>query len=64
MTVFVTLDIFQGVIGNVKVFLTPESAKLMEDKWLEENRIKDKSDRELKEKSGIEFHVMECDLKP
>ena len=64
MTVFVTIEAFQGIVGGVTVFLTPESAKQAEDRWLEKNGVKDKICREAKAKNGTEFLVMESELKP
>ena len=64
MTVFVTIEAVQGLVGGVTVFLTPDSARQAEERWLEKNGVKDKIDREAKANNGTEFLVMESELKP
>jgi hypothetical protein len=51
-------------VDKVKVFLTPESAKKAEQKWLRRHGIRDDIDREAKAGNGTEIILMECELKP
>jgi hypothetical protein len=64
MTVFVAMEILKGIVSEIHVFLTPESAGKEEARWLEKRRIHDPLDREMKAQNGEEFLVMECELKP
>lgn len=64
MTVFVAMEILKGIVCEARVFLTPESAGKREAAWLQERRIKNRLDREIKAQNGEEFLVMECELKP
>jgi len=62
MLVYVVVDLFQGVLDEVKVFLTPESAEKAEQEWLKEQGITDDTDREGKAQNGTELIVHECDV--
>ncbi len=64
MTVFVAVEICQGVVGSIRVFLTPESARKAERKWLKEQGITDDLGRQLKAQNGTKFIFQECELKP
>ncbi len=64
MTVFVAMEILKGIVSEVQVFLTPESADKNESAWLQERRINSQRDREIRAQNGVEFLVMECELKP
>ena len=64
MTVFVAMEILKGIVGEIQVFLTPESAGKEEARWLEKQQIQDQWGREMKAQNGEEFLVMECELKP
>ncbi len=64
MTVFVAMEILKGIVSEIQVFLTPESAGKKEAAWLKEKRIRDRLDRDIKAQNGEEFLVMEVELKP
>ena len=64
MTVYVTVEMFQGVLNDVKVFLSEESACKVEQQWLEGHSINDDAGRECEAQNGTEFQVHECELKP
>ena len=64
MTVFVALEISSGAVTNGKVFLRRESAEGAEKRWLKEQGIKDGISRQREAFNGMEFLVMECELKP
>ncbi len=64
MTVYVTVETFQGVLEDVRTYLTEESARDAEKNWLREMSIKSPESREGKSDNGTSFTVMECDLKP
>ena len=64
MTVFVAVELFQGVVNEVNVFLTQESAQKAEQYWLKEHGITDDIGRECKAQNGTEFIVRECEVKP
>ena len=64
MTVYVTVETFQGVLDNVRAYLTEESALDAERNWLREMGIASPESREGKSDNGTSFTVMECELKP
>ena len=64
MTVFVALELSDGRIGPVRVFLRPESAEQARQKWLKEQGVKDGTRQEAKTGIKTELVVMECELKP
>jgi len=64
MTVFIALEIIRGAVTNGKVFLRRESAEQAQKRWLREQGIKDDISRQGKGHNGMEFLVMECELKP
>ena len=64
MTVYVSVETFQGVLHEAQVFMTEKSALDAEKNWLQEMGIKTKDARECKSDDGTSFTVMECELKP
>ncbi len=64
MTVYVTVNICQGVVNDIQVFLTQNSAQETEQKWLQEHDIKNKVDRECKAQNGTELIIEKCEVKP
>ena len=64
MTVFVVMEMIRGIVNSTNVFLRPESARQAEARWLDNQGIKDEDDREMKARNGMEFLVLECELKP
>ena len=64
MTVFVAVELFQGVVNDVKVFLTKESARKAEEDWLKKHGVTDEVGRECKAQDGTELILRECTLKP
>jgi len=63
MTVYVTLDIFHGVVNNIYVFLTEKSAQKIEQEWLKKHEVKGEIERECKAQNGIELIIYECKLR-
>jgi hypothetical protein len=63
MTVYVVVELFQGIVNNVNIFLKRESAEQAEQQWLKEHGITDDVGREGKAQNGTEFIVRECELK-
>jgi len=59
MTVYVVVEMFQGVVNDVKVFLSEESANKVEKAWLAEHDINDAMGRECKAQDGTELLVFE-----
>ena len=64
MTVFVAVELFQGVVNDVKVFITQESAKKAEEDWLKKHGVTDPVGRECKAQNGTELILRECMLNP
>jgi hypothetical protein len=64
MTIHVTVETCQGVVEEVRAFLSQESAHGAEQKWLREMHIKDDGHRQAKADGGTEFLVFEAELKP
>jgi len=60
MTVYVVGEMFQGIVNDIKVFFSEESASKAEKTWLAENDIKDAMGRECKAQDGTELLVSEC----
>ena len=63
MTVYVTLDMFQGVVNDINVFLPEKSVQKIEQEWLQRHDIKDEIDRECKAQNGTELIIFECKLR-
>lgn len=63
MTIYVVVGTFQGVITDIRAFLTEQSARKAEQEWLKQYRIKDKAGRECKSQDGTELILQECELK-
>ena len=61
-TVFVTIELFQGVVHQVMVFKSEKSAEKAEIDWLTEQGTNDEISRECKAQNGIEFHVFQCEI--
>ena len=64
MTLYVTIETFQGVVENVHAYLSEESANAAEKQWLLEMDIHDDEDRQAKSDGGTEFVIFESELKP
>ena len=46
MQLYVTVETFQGVIDNVRVYKTMKQAKRMEQRWLKALEVKDDATQE------------------
>ena len=57
MTVYVVVEMFQGIVNDVKVFFSEESASRTEKTWLAEHDINDAIGRECKAQDGTELLV-------
>jgi hypothetical protein len=64
MNVYVTVELFQGLVDKVQVFPTWEAAESAEQAWLHQQEIYDEMKRQCKENDGIEFHIRECEIQP
>ena len=63
-TVYVTIELFQGIVDKVCAFQTCKTANKVEKEWLDKLGIKDKISRECKSQNGTEFHLLECSIEP
>ena len=63
MTIYVCLDIFQGVVNDIQVFLSEKSDLKIEQEWLKKHEVKGEVDRECKAQNGIELIIHECKLR-
>ena len=61
-TIFITIELFQGVINEVHTYSAPKDADQAENYWLNEYKIESDQDREIQLKNGTEFHIYECSL--
>jgi len=64
MTIFVTVETFQGVLQNVNAYASEQDALDAEQAWLKKMGIVSEENREYKSDCGISFTIMECELKP
>jgi len=62
MNLYVTIEVHQGVIGNVHVFQKAVSAKTAHRQWQTAHGIRNEIDRQCQEMNGIEFHLLDCKL--
>lgn len=63
MTVYVTVDVCNGVVNDIQAFLTEKSALKIEKAWLQRHNIKDETSRECEAQNGVEFIIYKCNLK-
>jgi len=63
-SVYVTIELFQGIVDNVCAFRTCKTANKAEKEWLKKYGIKDKISRKCKSQNGTEFHLLECSIEP
>ena len=64
MKVFVTVELYQGLISEVQVFQREASSDQAEREWLKKNTIKEEIDREVKAQNGYEFFMYACEVEP
>jgi hypothetical protein len=60
--VFVTVELFQGNLEEVRAFKSCKSADEAQQKWLAGHDISDEISRECKAANGTEFHIFECPI--
>ena len=60
--IYVTIELLQGNIAEVRAYWNEHLAQIVEQQWLKDNNIKNELDREAKSQNGNEFHVYECML--
>jgi hypothetical protein len=60
MTVYVVVEMFQGVVNDVKVFPSEESANEVERARLAAHDITNDMDRKGKAHNGTELLMFEC----
>lgn len=63
MKVFVTIELFRGLLESVHAFELEAPARRLETEWLKKMDIHDATGREAKAGEGTEFHVVETELK-
>jgi len=63
MTIYVCLDIFQGVVNDIQVFLSEKSALKIDQEWLKKHEVKGEVDRECKAQNGTELIIHDCKLR-
>jgi uncharacterized protein YecT (DUF1311 family) len=64
MTIHVTDETCQKVVGEVAAYRSRASARRAQHAWLREHDIRSRQQREAKSQHGTEFIVRECELKP
>ncbi len=62
MIIYVTVELHQGVVGEIKTFRNSLSAKKYAARWLMAQDIKVYTDRESKSQNGTELFVRKCRL--
>ena len=60
--VYVTVELLQGIIADVRVYWNEHLADIAEHRWLKNNNIRSQLGRECKARNGIEFHIYTCTL--
>lgn len=58
----ITIELFQGVINEVRAYSASKETDQAENCWLKEHKITSDEDREVQLKNGTEFHIYECSL--
>jgi hypothetical protein len=64
MTVFVVVPMEEGLIGEVKVFLSRDGAHRAERQWLCRGGIRNDKDRERLSDLGTGIAIVECEIRP
>jgi len=64
MTVYVVVELVQGVLGEVRVFRSKESAEKAERKWLKKHGITNEIEREGHAQNGTELIVRQSNVRP
>jgi len=64
MTVHVTVESCQGVIEEVRAYLSEGSAIAAEKKWKRRTGIRTGASRKARADDGTEFLIFEAELKP
>jgi len=60
--IYVTIELLQGNIAEVRAYWNEHMAQISEQRWLKDNDIKNELDREAKAQNGTEFHVFQCEI--
>jgi len=64
MRVHVVIELSQGIVSKVRVFVSEKSAKQAEQSWLKQHSIRDSVGRECKTQDGTELLTYECPVEP
>ncbi len=64
MEIYVCVPMEEGIVRGVCAFVTDDSAKQAEDKWLAEHELTDEKRRDDASDWGTGFAIWECPLKP
>ena len=62
IAIYVTIEMLQGNIAEVRAYWNEHLAQIAEQQWLKDNNINNNLDRDAKAQNGTEFHVYECPL--
>ena len=64
MTVFVVISVENGLIGEVKVYLSRDGADQAQCRWLRRSGIKTDKETERLTDQGSGIAVLECEIRP
>jgi hypothetical protein len=64
MEIYVCVPMEEGIVRDVRAFMTESSAKRAEATWLAAHELTDEKRREEASDWGTGIAVYECDLKP
>ncbi len=60
--VYVTIELCQGNIAEVRAYWNEHLADIAEKRWLKDHNIQSQIDRDGKAQNGTEFHIYTCTL--
>jgi len=64
MEIYVCVPMEEGIVRGVRVFLTEDSAKQAENRWLAQRKLTEEKRREEASEYGTGIAIYECPLKP
>lgn len=64
MSVYVTVELSQGLVAEVHTFMSRQGGKEQEGRWLAEYDVATRDDHEAMAGHGTEFHLAEADIRP
>ena len=60
--IYVTVELFQGTIAEVRAYWNEQLACIAEQRWLKDHNIRTQIDRDAKAQNGTEFFIYTCTL--